>query len=93
MLKIDVENSRDKLKFILCGKLVEPWVAELKAEWQQRVQGVGNRRIIVDLKQTTNIDASGLELLAQMREAGASFVTSGVLIKYLVKRLPKGKRK
>ena len=93
MIKIDVENSGDKLKFIVCGKLVEPWVAELKAEWQQCVQGDGNRRIIVDLKQTTNIDASGLELLAQMREAGASFVTSGVLIKYLVKRLPKGERK
>jgi anti-anti-sigma regulatory factor len=72
---------------------LSPGVAELKAEWQQRVQGVGNRRMIVDLIQTTNIDASCLELLAQMREAGASLVTSGVLIKYLIKRLPKGERK
>ncbi len=89
MLRINVINTPEAIRFVLSGKLYGPWASELAAVWQENLKTVGNRKIVVDLKETTAIDQMGVRLLADMCDAGAKLVTSGVLTPYLVESFRK----
>lgn len=89
MLKILIIDSPQEQKFVLQGKLTEPWVSELRGIWQNKRQDLGNRIRVVDLDDATLIDQSGFEVLAMMHNEGARFVAKGVLNKYFLKCLAK----
>jgi hypothetical protein len=89
MLKISIVDEPGELRFVLQGKLIEPWVSELRAIWKDRSTNLGNRIRVVDLKDATVIDQSGLKTLAMMHGEGARFVAQGVLTRYFLKCLAK----
>ena len=89
MLKISILDNPEELRFILQGKLIEPWVSELRAIWEEKSRNVGNRIRVVDLKDATVIDQSGFKTLAMMHDQGARFVAQGVLTRYFLKCLAK----
>jgi anti-anti-sigma regulatory factor len=99
MLRINLIDTADEVRFILYGKLLERWVPELEAAWLEKKKNLGNRKIVIDLKETTSIDTKGIELLSTMSQAGVRLLTSGVLMKYLLKdfckatKISKQKRK
>lgn len=93
MLRITRSQTDKERRWTLCGHLTRPWVAELRACWEDdRQAGVG-AHTVVDLSDVTFIDESGEKLLSEMRTGGAEFVAAGVDTKHLLKNLKaKGQR-
>ena len=92
MLKITNTATATEQKWILCGQLSGPWVAELKSNWEKtRFESDGRRRV-VDLTDVTFIDERAEIVLCAMRSEGAEFVARGVDTKQLLADL-ESKRK
>ena len=87
MLRIMHAQTETEQRWTLCGQLTRPWVAELRASWEQGRQGGVDARAVVDLSDVTFIDESGEKLLSEMRSDGAEFIAAGVETKHLLKGL------
>jgi hypothetical protein len=85
-------DSITEVKFILYGRLCEPWIPELRAALLVKQRNLGNRIMVIDLRETTSIDEKGIELLSTMYDAGVKLRTSGVLMKYLLDNFRKKKK-
>ena len=93
MLRINIMDSVDEVRFILYGRLCEPWIPELQAALVEKQLTLGNRRMVIDLKQTTSIDSNGIQLLSSMYDAGVRLITSGVVMRHIVETFRKKKKK
>ena len=69
------------------GCLTAPWASELESAWKRLLESGDNGRIVVDLSETTVIDASGKAILRAMVAGGAELVGKGVYTQHLVKSL------
>jgi hypothetical protein len=93
MLRITNTGTSTEQKWILCGQLMGPWVAELKANWEQTRHKFPGRKYLVDLSDVTFIDEEGEYLLREMTKAGAEFLASGVDTRDVLENLrTKGRR-
>jgi anti-anti-sigma regulatory factor len=84
MLRIMITNGPAEQRWILQGRLVMPWVAELEKSWSESRSRDDARRCVVDLSDVTLIDAHGEKLLTDLRRAGAELIACGVYVKHLV---------
>jgi anti-anti-sigma regulatory factor len=87
MLKITITNTATEEQWTLQGRLVAPWVNELKASWKRAHRTAQGRRCIVNLDEVTFIDKSGERMLRSMSNQGAQFVASDVYVKHVLDRL------
>jgi len=87
MLKITITNTEREERWTLHGRLVAPWVSELKASWKRKHETAQGRRCIVNLDEVTFIDKSGERMLRSMSKQGAQFVASDLYVKDVVDRL------
>ena len=87
MLKITITNTATEMQWILQGRLVAPWVNELKVSWKRAHATVQGRRCIVNLDEVTFIDKSGERMLRSMSKQGAQFVAGDVYVKHVLDRL------
>jgi hypothetical protein len=53
MLKITIFRTNQRCRLVLDGKLVCPWVAELKREWDDARLSAPELTLIVDLRNVT----------------------------------------
>ena len=82
MLRISVITRAEDTTITLEGRVVGPWVDELRHCWQQlRVAG---RPVRVDLDGVSFIDARGRELLGEMHADRAVLVTGDVMMRAVV---------
>jgi len=87
MLKITITNTATEEKWTLYGRLVAPWVDELKTSWRRARRTTERRRCIVNLDEVTFIDKCGERMLRSMSNQGAEFVASDVYIKHVLDRI------
>jgi anti-anti-sigma regulatory factor len=87
MLKITITNTAKEELWTLQGRLVAPWVKELRASWKRAHLPNQTRRCIVSLYDVTFIDSSGERMLRCMRNQGAQLVASDVYVKQVLDRL------
>lgn len=87
MLRISVEQHQDTLSFVLEGRLVGPWVDELRALWQERATSGCNSRLTVDLCGLTAMDTSGQRLLDELLQRGATLRCADVMNQFLVEQM------
>jgi anti-anti-sigma regulatory factor len=87
MLLIMIANTVREERWILQGRLVGPWVNELKASWKRAHRTAQGRTCIVNLDEVTFIDKSGERMLRSMSNEGARFVASDVCFKDVLDRL------
>jgi anti-anti-sigma regulatory factor len=92
MLRINIMDSVDEVRFILYGRLCGPWIPELQAALVETQRTLGNRTIVIDLKQTTSIDSKGIQLLSTMYDKGVRLITSGVVMRHMVETFRKRKK-
>jgi ABC-type transporter Mla MlaB component len=85
MLKITYDETARESRWILCGQLSGPWVAELRSVWERRDRSNGS--CVVDLGDVTSIDEGGESLLRTMKQDGARFVARGVDMKHILTHL------
>jgi outer membrane protein TolC len=92
MLTISFSEIPTEEKWILEGRLTEPWVRELRTSWKRNHRTAKERACIVDLKEITFVDKSGERLLRAMVREGAQCIGSGIYIKHILENLTtKGK--
>ena len=91
MLKISIAETPTEQRLVLHGKLVGPWIDELRKVWHELHEQRGNRCPVVDLNDVTLIDDQADSLLATMLEQGAELVATGVANRWLIQALKEGK--
>jgi Biotin-lipoyl like len=87
MLKINFSETPAEERWILYGRLTDPWVHELKLCWKKKHQRDVGRACIVDLNEVTFIDRSGERLLRIMAKDGAQFTANGTYTRHILERL------
>jgi hypothetical protein len=90
-MKITIIDTPTEQRLVLHGKLVGPWIEELRKVWQQLRGERGNRSPVVDLNDVTLIDDEADSLLATMLEDGAELVATGIVNRWLIQALKEGK--
>lgn len=74
MLRITTIDTPTEQKFILEGRLTEPWVAQLDLYWETMRHVSARRKFVVDLRGVTRVDGRGESALARMKSDGAEFL-------------------
>ncbi|GMV49013.1 MAG: hypothetical protein NBKEAIPA_00085 [Nitrospirae bacterium] len=86
MLKIMLVQEPEGTRVILAGRLVGPWVEELRRCWNEAAAGYRDRWR-VDLRETTHVDEAGKALLSELFQRGVTFTASGCLTRAIVEGL------
>ena len=87
MLRISVIDGRTERRLVLEGKLIGPWVAELRKAWKAANGGLESRALVVDVGNVCVIGQEGENALLELMSEGAMFRCSGVLTKHLIQQL------
>jgi len=81
VLKITVEEKGKLVTLKLAGKITGPWVAEFSRTWQSLAPSLDSKKLSVDLREVTQINAEGRRLLAEIHDkTGAEFQTNSLLM-------------
>jgi ABC-type transporter Mla MlaB component len=87
MLRITITETATEQRWTLEGRLVQPWVGELRTCWKNRHRAQNGRTCTVDLSGVTFIDNSGLRLLRTMSKEGTRFIATGIYTKHVLEHL------
>jgi hypothetical protein len=87
MLRISVIDSRTERRLVLEGKLVGPWVAELRNASKATREEIADRALVVDVKNVCVISEEGEDALFELMSEGAMFRCSGVFTKHVIQEL------
>jgi hypothetical protein len=87
VLKITVMETPTERRWVVQGRLVGPWVSELRTTWKRAHRGQDNRICTIDLNDVTFIDKGGERLLRAMSKQGAKLMAGGIYIKHLLEQL------
>jgi hypothetical protein len=87
MLKISTVNRRSERRLVVEGKLVQPWVGELRTTWRTAGEDLQGRKLVIDLSNATVISQEGEQALLELMREGAKFSCCGVLTKYVIRQL------
>src|SRR6266404_2722990 len=87
MLRISVIDSRTERRLVLEGKLIAPWVAELRSAWKAANGEIEGRALVVDLENITVLSQEGENTLLELMSEGARFRCRGVLTKHVIQQL------
>jgi anti-anti-sigma regulatory factor len=87
MLKTTRIDTKTEQKLILEGRLTEPWIVDLRSQWEESRHTHPERKFVVDLRGVLRIDSAGEGALALMKTEGADFLASGIRMKHLIEDL------
>ena len=87
MLKISPVDGRTQRRLIVEGKLIAPWVAELKSACEDARADLGGRDLVIEMKHVTTISQEGENVILELINAGIRFRAYGVFTKHVLKRL------
>jgi hypothetical protein len=87
MLRISTIDTRFQRRLILEGRLVEPWLGELRDVCRNANETLEGRKLVIDLTDVTVISCEAESTLSDLIVQGAKFSCGGVLIRHVLKRL------
>ncbi len=87
MLKVTKTETPTERRFIVEGRLVEPWIKELEAAWQETLRKPDDRLCVFDLNGVTFVDKSGERLLLALWKMGVQFLARGVYTKHVLEEV------
>jgi hypothetical protein len=88
MLKISLIDRRSQRRLVLEGKLIAPWVAELRSAFERARADLQGRELVVEMKHITTISQEGENVLLQLMTEGTRFRCCGdVFTKHVLKQL------
>jgi hypothetical protein len=87
MLRISIIDSRTERRLVLEGKLIAPWVAELRTAWKAANGKIEDRALVIDLENITIMSQEGENALLELMSEGAKFRGNGVLTKHVIQQL------
>jgi anti-anti-sigma regulatory factor len=88
VLKITVEENPGTVALKLEGRLAGPWVEELNRLWEQTAPALNERKLFLDLRETTYADADGIRVLkAIYSQTGAAILADTQWTQYLAEEV------
>jgi|ERR1700752_4086533 uncharacterized protein YehS (DUF1456 family) len=88
MLKISLIDRRSQRRLVLEGKLVAPWLTELRSAFESARADLQGRELVVEMKHITTISQEGENVLLQLMTEGTRFRCCGdVFTKHVLKQL------
>jgi len=91
MLRITIAETLTEQKWTVEGRLVQPWISELKSTWMKTENARRERRCVVDLTGVTFIDKSGEKALAELFRQGAELIATGIYTRHVVHNIERKK--
>jgi ABC-type transporter Mla MlaB component len=93
MLRITIARTATEQRWTLEGRLVQPWVGELRTCWKNSHRAQNGQTCTVDLSEVTFIDNSGMRLLRSMAKEGARFIATGIYTRHVLEQLKSSTRR
>jgi anti-anti-sigma regulatory factor len=91
MLKLTKDEAADVVTLRLDGRVAGPWVSEFEKVWRSLAAVLGARKLLVDLRGVTFMNADGRQLLSVMcRETGAQFLADTPMTQYFAEEAKRG---
>ena len=87
MLKISLIDSATQRRLVVEGKLLAPWVAELRSACEKARTDLRGRELVVEMKHISTISQEGENLILELINGGIRFRCYGVFTKQVVKEL------
>jgi anti-anti-sigma regulatory factor len=87
MFKISTVDTRSQRTLLVEGTLVGPWVAELRTSWRNACQELGERKLVIDLRNLITMSRAGEDAIFDLMKEGAKFSCGNVLTKHVLKQL------
>ena len=87
MLKISMIEGHTERRLIVEGKLVGPWVAELRSACESVNIDPFGRKLIIDVRHLTAISQEGENVLFELIQKGVKFRCRGVFTKHVLKQV------
>ena len=87
MLKISIKDGPNHRRLVVEGKLVAPWVDELKTTSEKAQDDLNGRELVIDLENLTTISQQGETLLMELLKSGVKFRGHGVYTKYVLRQI------
>ena len=87
VLKITITKTPALMRWVLQGRLVEPWVSELRTNWKKAYRTRKVCTCVIDLNDVISVDRAGEKLLRAMSRKGVQFVASGLYIRHVLEAL------
>ena len=88
MLRITVDENPETVVIKLEGRVAGPWAAELGRLWEEKAPVVANKKLAIDLRETTFADAGGMRVLKTIySQTGAAFLTGTPWTQYLAEEV------
>jgi hypothetical protein len=91
MLRITIAETLTEQRWTLEGRLVQPWISELKSNWERTQTARRERKCVVDLTAVTFIDESGEKALAELSKGGAELIATGCYTRHVVQNIERKK--
>jgi anti-anti-sigma regulatory factor len=91
MLRITIDETPSEQKWTVEGRLVHPWISELKSTWTRTETARRERKCVVDLTGVTFIDKNGEKVLAELSKQGAELIATGCYTRDVVHNIEKKK--
>ena len=93
MLKISTVDTGTERRLILEGRLVSPWIEELRTAWTREKAELNDRELVIDVENVTVISQDGEDALLRLINDGAQFRCRSVLTRHVLHQLARrGKR-
>ena len=92
MFRMSIADTSSRRTSIVEGTLVGPWVAELGKTWRNASQDLGRRKLVLDLRNLTDISREGEDAIFDLMKKEAKFTCGGVLTKHVLKQLARKKQ-
>ena len=92
MLRITIAETSTEQKWTVEGRLVHPWISELKSAWTRTTTARRERKCVVDLTGVTFIDKSGENVLAELSKQGAELIATGCYTRHVVDNIERKNR-
>lgn len=88
VLRITLEEKSDAVVLKLEGRLAGPWAAELGRLWEEKAPVVAEKKLSLDLRETTFADEHGIRILKTIySQTGAEFLTGTPWTQYLAEEV------
>jgi anti-anti-sigma regulatory factor len=87
-LKITVQEQDQTIEIKLEGRVVGPWVAELRRVWTETALQLGTKTLSIDIQQVTYADAGGKEALRDIyAQTHATLIARSPWAQYLAEEI------
>lgn len=90
-MRITVQPEQDVVTIKVEGRVVNRAVEELRRIWHELLASLGSRKLCIDLRGLTFLDAAGRQLLAEMHgNCEANFLADTPMTKYFAEEAVRG---